>query len=258
MRKSILAAAAIAAAGGVLGPALAAPDGDLKVITGAGMTAPVNVIAADFGAKTGSHVIVIGDTTGGVQKRLESGEQADLVLVTTAVMDKLTKESLVVADHSDIARVMVGIGVRKGAPEPDISSAAAVKSALLAAKSISYVDPAAGGVTGPFFAALCQRLGIASEVAAKTVLKKTGGEVAAAVASGEAELGVTLVSELLPDKDVTVAGPLPTEIQIDMIYTAALATNAAHADAARKLLAQMRSPAGQIAIRQAGLVTIAP
>ena len=221
-------------------PASARAD-DLKVITGAGMTAPVIAIAAAFEKKTGTHVTVVSDATGGVQKRLESGEKADLVLVTTAVMATLAKENLVVGEHSDVARVMVGIAVRKGAPEPDISSSDAVKQALLAAKSISYVDPAAGGITGPFFAGLCERLGIAREIAAKAVLKKTGGEVAAAVASGEAELGVTLVSELLPDKGVTLAGPLPTEIQIDTVYTAALAKDAANAAAAKKLLAQMRS-----------------
>jgi molybdate transport system substrate-binding protein len=180
-----------------------------------------------------------------------------LVLVTTPVMETLAKENLVAGEHSDIARVMVGIAVKKAAAEPDISSAEAVRRSLLAAKSVAYVDPAAGGVTGPFFADLCRRLGIADQIAAKAVLKKTGGEVAAAVAAGEAELGVTLVSELLPEPGVTVAGPLPGEIQIDMVYTAALARDAANAGAAQKFLARMRAAAGQIAIREAGLVTIA-
>jgi molybdate transport system substrate-binding protein len=253
MKKAVLAAAAAALA--VLsGPGLA---DDLKVITGAGMTEPVRAMAEAFGKQTGTHVIVVSDTTGGVQKRLEGGEKADLVLVTTKVMDVLAKESLVAGEHSDIARVMVGVAVKKGAAEPDISSADAVKQSLLAAKSVAYVDPAVGGITGPFFAALCQKLGIADQVAAKAVLRKTGGEVAAAVANGDAELGVTLVSELLPNKGISLAGPLPTEIQIDTVYTVAFGKDAANPAAAQKFLARMQSAAGQTVIREAGLVTIA-
>ncbi len=252
MKKLVLAAAALTAAG-LLAPALA---GDLKVMTGAGLTEPVRAIAAGFGKDTGIAVTVVSDTTGGVQKRLEGGEKADLVLVTTTVMNTLTKENLVEAERTDLARVMVGIAVRRGAAEPDIASPDAVKQALLAAKSVAYVDPAVGGITGPFFVGLCQRLGIAEQIAAKAVLKKTGGEVAAAVASGEAALGVTLVSEMLPNTGVSVAGPLPREIQIDTIYTAALARGAANPGAARKFLGALRESRGQISIRESGLVAI--
>jgi molybdate transport system substrate-binding protein len=250
MKKNILAAAAMLAASAL--PAGAQAD-DLKVIVGAGMTAPIGIIAADFTRQTGTHVLLVSDTTGGVTKRLERGEKADLVLVTTAAMAGLARKNLVTGAHDDIARVMVGIAVRKGAPAPDISSPAAVRKSLLAAKSLAYVDPAAGGITGPFFAGLCRRMGIARQVAAKAVLEKNGGAVADAVARGKAALGITLVSELLPHRGVSVVGPLPDPIQIDAVYTASLTRNAAHPAAAKQLLARMRAAAGRKVIRQAGL-----
>jgi molybdate transport system substrate-binding protein len=114
-----------------------------------------------------------------------------------------------------------------------------------------------GGITGPFFVGLTQRMGIADQVAAKAVLRRTGGEVAAAVAAGDAELGVTLVSELLPNNGVSVAGPLPREIQIDTVYTVALGSGAANPAGAQKFLAELRGSGGQAAIRESGLVTIA-
>ena len=254
--KKRASAAAITLIAALLGGCPAFADG-LKVITGAGMAAPLRAIAADFAKRSGFQVTVVSDTTGGVQKRLESGEKADLILVTSAVMDNLAKENLVAGPRADIARVMAGVAVKRGAPEPDISSSEAVKKSLLAAKSISYVDPAAGGITGPYFVALCRRLGILGQVAAKAVLKKTGGEVAAAVANGESELGVTLVSEMLSNPGISVAGPLPQEIQIDSVYVASLAKDVANPEAAKKLLAQLRSVGGQTSIRTAGLIGIA-
>ncbi len=255
MKKIALATAAAIAAGVMLAaPALA---GDLKILTGAGMTAPVRELAAAFQKQTGIHVTVVSDTTGGVQKRLEGGETADLVLATSPVMESLARARLVAPERTDIARVMAGVAVKKGAAEPNVSTAEAVKSALLAAKSVAYVDPSVGGIAGPYFAGLLQKMDIAPQVAAKAVLKKTGGEVAAAVASGEAELGVTLVSELLPNPGVTVAGPMPPDIQINTVYVAALGGGAANPVAAQKFLTELRGSNGQLAIRQSGLIAVA-
>jgi len=225
---------------------------DLKVLTGAGMSMPVRALAADFGSRTGTNVTVVSDTAGAVQKRMEAGEAFDLVIGTTAVLDTLTREDKVTASHVDLAQMVAGISARKGAAKPAIADGGQVKATLLAAKSISYVDPASGGITGVFFLQQADKLGVGGEVRAKAVLKPNGTRVAEAVAAGEAQYGVTLISEMLPNKSVTV-WPLPDDIQMTTIYTAAVATNAENAMDATALLNDLRGPKGRDASIKAGL-----
>lgn len=229
---------------------------DLKILTGAGMSMPVRQLAADYALRTGTKVDVVSDTAGGVQKRMEAGEAFDLVIGTTAVLDTLTKQQKVSAQHSNLARMVAGIGARKGAPKPAIADAAAVKATLLAAKSITYVDPAMGGITGVFFLSQADKLGIGQEVRAKAVLRANGTGVAAAVADGQAQYGVTLISEMLPNPGVTV-WPLPDELQMSTIYTAAVATHAQNAMDAAAMLNDLRGPKGHDASLKAGLQPVA-
>ena len=225
---------------------------DLNILTGAGMSMPVKAMAAEFGARTGDHVTVVSDTAGGVQKRMEQGEKFDLVIGTQAVMDALTKEGKVAGTHSDLAQMVAGIGAKKGTSRPAIGDGAAVKATLLSARNISYVDPAMGGITGVFFLQQADKLGIGQEVRAKAVLEPNGSGVAEAVAGGKAQYGVTLISEMLPNKDVTV-WPLPDDLQMTTIYAAALSTNAENAMDARALLDDLRGPNGRDASLKAGL-----
>jgi molybdate transport system substrate-binding protein len=225
---------------------------DLKILTGAGMSMPVEALAADYGRRTGVHVSVVSDTAGGVQKRMEAGEKFDLVIGTTAVLDTLTQESKVSAQHADLAQMVAGISAQKGAAKPAIATGEQVKASLLAAKTIAYVDPASGGITGVFFLQQADKLGVGQEVRAKAVLKSNGKAVAAAVANGEAQYGVTLISEMLPNPGVTV-WPLPNELQMTTIYTAAIASNAENAMDATALLIDLRGVKGREASLKAGL-----
>ena len=225
---------------------------DLNILTGAGMSMPVRQLAADFAARTGAHVTVVSDTAGGVQKRMEQGEKFDLVIGTQAVMDTLTREGKVAGTHADLAQMVAGISAKKGAPKPAITDGAAVKATLLAARNIAYVDPAMGGITGVFFLQQADRLGIGSEVRGKAVLRPNGSGVAEAVAKGDAQYGVTLISEMLPNKGVTV-WPLPDDLQMTTIYAAALATNAENAMDANAMLNDLRGPKGRDASLNAGL-----
>jgi len=225
---------------------------DLRILTGAGMSMPVEALAADYGRRTGVHVSVISDTAGGVQKRMEAGEKFDLVIGTTAVLDTLTRESKVSAQHADLAQMVAGISAQKGAAKPAIGTGDQVKASLLAAKTIAYVDPASGGITGVFFLSQADKLGVGQEVRAKAVLKPNGKAVATAVANGEAQYGVTLISEMLPNPGVTV-WPLPDELQMTTIYTAAIASNAENAMDAGAMLADLRGEKGRKANIKAGL-----
>jgi molybdate transport system substrate-binding protein len=236
----------------LLAALLPADAKDLKILTGAGMSMPVRALAGAFGSRTGTSVTVVSDTAGGVQKRMEAGEAFDLVIGTTAVLETLTRENKVAASHADLAQMVAGIAMRAGTAKPAIADAGQVKALLLAAKSISYVDPASGGITGVFFLQQADKLGVGDAVRAKAVLRPNGTGVAAAVAGGEAQYGVTLISEMLPEPGVTV-WPLPDELQMTTIYTAAIATHAENAMDAGALLNELRGPKGREASIKAGL-----
>jgi molybdate transport system substrate-binding protein len=148
--------------------------------------------------------------------------------------------------------MVAGISAKTGTTKPSLADGGQVKAVLLAARNIAYVDPASGGITGVFFLQQADKLGVGQDVRAKAVLKPNGTGVAEAVAGGEAQYGVTLISEMLPNKGVTV-WPLPDDIQMSTIYTAAIATNAENAMDAAALLNDLRGPKGRDASIQAGL-----
>jgi len=225
---------------------------ELKILTGAGMTMPVRALATEYGARTGNTVKVVSDTAGGVQKRIEAGEKFDLVIGTQAVLGALTRENKVSATHSDLAQMVAGIGAKLGTPKPAIGDSAQCKATLLAAKNITYVDPASGGITGVFFLSQADKLGVGQEVRAKAVLKPNGTGVADAVARGEAEYGVTLISEMLPNAGVTV-WPLPDALQMTTIYTAAITNDAQNTKDAQAMLDDLRGTKGHDASIKAGL-----
>jgi len=213
-------------------------------------------LASAYAQRTGANVSVVSDTAGGVQKRIEAGEKFDLVIGTTAVLDNLTRAGKVSGQHADLAQMVAGISAKRGTPAPAIADSGQVRATLLQAKTIAYVDPASGGITGVFFLQQADKMGVGQQVRTKAVLKPNGTGVAEAVASGEAQYGVTLISEMLPNKGVTV-WPLPNDLQMTTIYTAAIATNAENAMDAEALLNDLRGPAGRDASLNAGLKPVA-
>ena len=234
-----------------------ADGAQLKLLVGGALAEPVKKVGADFSRKAGHQLSFTTDTTGALQKRLRSGEKADVIVVAAAGMDALEKENLIVpGTRVELARGLIAVAVRAGAASPDLSSLEAFKKTILAARSVSFVDPKSGGTSGTYMAGLFQRMGIGGEVQKKTVFRNQGSEVADAVAKGEAEIGITFISELLPNKGVKVAGPLPDAIQNPTDYVAAIPVGAANADAARAFLQELRSPAAQRAMKEAGLEPI--
>src|SRR5205085_8683831 len=135
---------------------------------------------------------------------------------------------------------------------PDIGSVEAFKQALLAAKSIAYIDPAAGGSSGIYVSGMLDKLGIAAEVKAKSKLIH-GGAVAEHIANGEAELGIHQISEILPVKGATLVGPLPAEIQNYTIYAAGFGAGSSQPDAARALLQALSGPAAAQVLKSKGM-----
>ena len=174
-------------------------------------------------------------------------------MLTPAAVDDLTgKGKLVAGSRATLARVGVGVMVKAGAPKPDIGSVEAFKRALLAAKSVAYIDPASGGSSGIYVAGLLDKLGIAEQVKPKAKLKK-GGYVADLIVSGEAELGIHQISEIVPVKEVTLVGPLPAEIQNYTVYAGALGAGAKDAEAAKALIKALTGPAAADVLKSKGM-----
>jgi len=238
------------------GPASAA---DLKVFVGGAMTETVEKIGADFAKRTGNKLDYVSDTTGALQKRLAAGEKADVIVVTSAGLDALQKENRIVPQSRvTLVRALIGVAVHPGAPSPDLSSPDGFKASLLKARSVSYVNPAAGGTSGAYFEGLMKRMGIADQMKNKIVYRTQGSEVADAVAKGDAELGISFIAELAPNKGVKIAGPLPDAIQSPTDYVAAVLSVSANADAARAFVQSMASPAGGAVFKAAGLTVLSP
>jgi len=196
---------------------------------------------------------VENDTVGALSKRIEGGEVFDLAVLTpAAVNDLAAKGKFVAGSRHNLARVGVGVVVKEGAPKPDIGSVDAFKQALLAAKSVAYIDPAAGGSSGIYVSSLLDKLGVAAEVKPKAKLIH-GGAVAEHIAKGEAELGIHQISEILPVKGITLVGPLPAEIQNYTVYAAGLGANGKAGDAAKALLEALSGPAAATVLKSKGM-----
>jgi len=231
----------------------AAAGAEIKVLTAGAFKQVLLALVPDFERATGHKVTVQNDTVGALTKRIAGGEAFDLAVLTPKAVDDLAKEGKFVAgSRANLARVGVGVVVKDGTPKPDVASVAAFKQALLAAKSVAYIDPAAGGSSGIYVSGLLDKLGIAAEVKPKAKLIP-GGAVAEHVAKGEAELGIHQISEILPVKGVTLVGPLPAEIQNYTIYAAGLGAQAKEGDAAKALLKTLTSPAAAEVLKSKGM-----
>jgi molybdate transport system substrate-binding protein len=226
---------------------------EINLLSAGAVRAVVTAVSETFAKETGNTVKGTFGTAGVVRQKLTAGEPADVVIATDVVIDELAKQGAVVAGtRTDIARAGVGVGVREGAPRPDISTVEAFKQTLLSAKSIVYVDPAQGATSGIHFASVLQRLGIADAVKGKTLLWP-GGYAAEAVAEGRAEVVVHQISEILPVNGVTLVGPLPKDVQKVTTYSAGLAAKAASPEAARAFIGYLTSPPVKAKFAAAGL-----
>jgi len=226
---------------------------EIKVFSAGAVRAIVTELSEAFRQETGNTVTLSFGTAGATRGKLASGEPVDVVIMTDTAVDGVIREGAVVAgSRTDLARTGMGVGVREGAPRPDISTPEAFKATLLAAKSLVYVDPAQGATSGIHFKGVLDRLGIADAVRAKTQLV-AGGYPAEKVASGEAEVVVHQISEIVPVKGVVMIGPLPADLQKVTVYSAGLAARSTQPAAARAFMAFLVRPAFKPKFAAAGL-----
>ncbi|HUQ74814.1 MAG TPA: molybdate ABC transporter substrate-binding protein [Burkholderiales bacterium] len=218
---------------------------DVKVLTGSAMDEPMHVLIPQFERATGHRIVMDSDgAIGAMAKRIENGEPADVLIASLAQVRALEKQGKVAAGTPrEIARLGVGLFVRKGAPKPDISTVEAFKAAMLAAKSIGYNDPAAGAPVSLYLVGLFERMGIAREMQQKTVAFKQRSERFAPVARGEVEIGFNQVSEIIVQPGVELVGPLPAPIQNYTVFTAGLVSAGKSPAAAKAFIDFVATPA---------------
>jgi len=242
---------------GLLGAGLmiAAPSGaaELKVLTAGAFKEILLALVPGFERATGHKVVLDNATAGVLTKRIDSGEAFDLAVLGPSAIDELiAKGKIAAGTRVMLARVGIGVVVKAGAPKPAIATVDDFKAALLAAKSVAYIDPAAGGSSGIYVAKLLQQLGIADTVNAKAKLIQ-GGAVATHVADGEAALGLHQISEILPIPGVTLVGPLPAAIQNYTVYAAGIAAAAPQPATARALIDRLAGPEAAAVLQAKGM-----
>ena len=234
---------------------------ELKVLSAFGMQSVLEDLGPKFEHATGHNLAISFGTGGATVKRVQGGDAADVVITLQPGINSLVKDGKAIADSvTALARAGIFIAVRKGAPKPDVSSPDALKRTLLAAKSISYVDPASGGASGIHFAKVLDRLGITNEMKSKTVFPnpKAPAEVGVVVANGEAEIGVHIIQELIPVAGIEIVGPLPGDLQDTVIFSAAIITGAKDAAAAKTLVDFLRTPESANVIKAKGMEPATP
>lgn len=231
-----------------------AEGAELRVISGGAFKQVLTPLAAQYEKEGGPKAQLTFRTVGQHLRLIGSGqEDFDVAVLTPEAIDGLIKEGKVVpGSRADLAKTGVGVVVKSGTPLPDISTVEAFKRTLLAAKSVAFIDPKAGGSSGIYVEKLLERLGIAKDVNAKAVLVQ-GGEVASHVVDGEAEIGIHQISEILPVKGATLVGPLPAEIQNFTVYSAGVAIGARDRIAATALVSFLSGPHGLAIIKSKGM-----
>ena len=251
-RKLVLCAALCVA--GANAPGARAEE--IRVLAAGAVQHSVITLAQSFERETGHKITASFGTAGAVNAKVEAGEPVDLALSGVSGLQALAAKGLLDdGGVKTLGTVRIAVGVKTGAPRPDISSLAAFKAALLAAPSFAYADPASGATTGIHFAKKLAELGIADAVSGKAVLRNGGLVVMQAVAEGKAAFGVTQASEIIASPGVEMIGYIPDEVQLATAYGAAVTRKAEHGEAARAFLAYLTGAKAAEVLKREGFET---
>ena len=215
---------------------------EVKVLTSVALTNVLDELAPTFEKRSGNKLTISYDLAAVQKKRILDGERADVIILPRAMMGDLAKQNkLAPGNIVNVARTPVALAARAGAPKPDISTADAFKQTLLSAKSISYADPAKGGLSGVVASRAIERLGIAEQMKAKTTLVP-GAQSPDLVAKGEVELGIAQASEIVPIAGTQLVGPLPGELGSMTLFTGAVGAETQSAAAAKAFIDFLSGP----------------
>jgi molybdate transport system substrate-binding protein len=223
---------------------------ELKLIAGGSLAGLFKQLGPQFENASGHTLSIHFDSTPNIISRINAGTPFDAVVVPADVFKDAAAKSHLAEPAVNVARVGYGVIVRAGAPKPDLSTPDAFKKALLAASSVASVPASAAGA---YIAKVYERLGIAEEMKAKTKVQALPTTIAPAVANGEAELGIFLTN-VFNAPGTELAGPFPADLQQELPFTAAVATDAKEAAVAKALIDYLKTPDATAAIKAAGMI----
>ena len=229
-----------------------AQSSEITLIAPGGFRAAIEQLIPGFERKTGYQVKATFGSGLGTKARVAQGDAFDVPIGQPPCQDVLASGNVVPGSATMLASVAIGVAVKKGAPKPDISTPAAVKRALLAAKSIGYPDPAGGAAAGVTFEDALRKLGIYDQVQPKVMRARAGAAAMALAASGKAEIGVTFLSEM-QDAGIDVVGPLPAAIATPTTLVGFVSAHAKDPAAAKALLAYLAAPDAAAIFRANGM-----
>jgi molybdate transport system substrate-binding protein len=226
----------------------------VKVFSSIAVQPAIEVLLPRFIADTGIAPDFEWNTAPAFVKRLQAGETADLLILNRAGTDIMVSDGRILpGSEVTLASSPAAIAVRAGAPKPDISTPEALKRTLLAARAISYTDPAAGGASGIHFAKMLEQMGIAAEVNAKNRFPPAGGLSGRFLPTGAGDLAVQQIPELKQVPGIEILGPLPSPYQLVTVFVAAIERSSSKAADARKLIDFLRTPGAAAVFRDKGL-----
>lgn len=233
-----------------------ASDVAVKVLSTTALNMVFEELKPRFERESGHRLDVTFGPSGALEARVAQGEAADVAILTgPGARDLAGRGTLAAASLTDITRSTVGVGVRKGAAKPDISTAETFKQAMLAAKAIACSKPVGGGASGAHLAKVFERLGIAEAMQAKSRYGAggTGGLAGLAVIRGEADIAIQQMAELMMVDGIDIVGPLPRALEGVTLFTAGVPATAAEPQAGRALIAYLTTPAAKAVIKAKGL-----
>jgi molybdate transport system substrate-binding protein len=241
---------AMAALAGLALPLLAcqAQAAELKVLASTAVKTTLEELGPQFEKATGNKIDFTFAPASVLKEKIDQGAAFDVAILTAPITDGLAAAGKIDTTRTAIAHSGIGVAIHRGAPKPDIGTTEAFKRTLLGAKSVGFT---AGGASGAYLKTLFEKLGIADEL--KPRLKLLQGPAGEAAASGEVEIGMTQISEIIPYANAELVGPLPPDIQSYTHFSAAVSTASKEADTARAFIKFLTAPAALALIQAKGM-----
>ncbi|SFP57749.1 substrate-binding domain-containing protein [Ralstonia sp. NFACC01] len=230
---------------------------DISVLTAGAFRPVLDALAPSIERTAGVHLIIANGTAGELTKRIQNGEAFDVAILPEPVAKALSASGNLAPTLSSVARVGIGVAVPEGASRPDISTVEQFRQTLLAAPSVAYLDPAAGGSSGMYLSKLFETLGIAQAIAPKAVLVH-GGLVGTRLVDGSAALAVHQISELLAVPRIQYVGPLPAAVQNYTVYAAGVSPHAKNRADAQALIQALHGKDAAALLERKGMEPAAP
>lgn len=244
MRRSIIAGAFSMLA--LSGSPHAANAAQLTIFTSRALGTVLEVVGPEYERSSGHKLSVVVDLSPTFVRRINAGDDFDLLISPPPAIDGLIAAGKLVADtRTTLVRAATGVAVRAGTPKPDIGSVEALKAALRDARSVGYLPT--GGV-----AQMIERLGLTEVVAPKATVPSSD-VVSEMVARGELELGIVVITQILTTPGVELVGPLPPELQFHVVFVGAVGAGSRNAEAARDLLRFLTGPVALPVVRAQGM-----